>query len=118
MSYAAREAIPTVSYANTIKYLISSMVKSYSNSSTMTELLQLAIAEIEKLPAEEQNAIATRILAELKDEQKHINRREFMKLSLEERRLILAEQAEQMLLHYQQDKEWQELETIAVVEYL
>ncbi|MCC5634749.1 hypothetical protein LC593_02580 [Nostoc sp. CHAB 5844] len=35
----------------------------------MTELLQLAIAEIEKLPAEEQNAIATRLLAELKDEQ-------------------------------------------------
>jgi hypothetical protein len=31
----------------------------------------------------------------------HINRREFMKLSLEERRRILAEQAEQMLLHYQ-----------------
>ncbi|AFY46021.1 hypothetical protein Nos7524_0097 [Nostoc sp. PCC 7524] len=39
-----------------------------------------------------------------------INRREFMKLPLEERRRILAEQAEQMLLHYQQDKEWQELE--------
>ncbi|HLP91314.1 MAG TPA: hypothetical protein VK184_22370 [Nostocaceae cyanobacterium] len=35
----------------------------------MTELLQRAIAEIEKLPAEEQNAIATRLLAELKDEQ-------------------------------------------------
>jgi hypothetical protein len=35
----------------------------------MTELLQLAIAEIEKLPAEEQNAIATCLLAELKDEQ-------------------------------------------------
>lgn len=35
----------------------------------MTELLQLAIAEIGKLPAEEQNAIATRILDELKDEQ-------------------------------------------------
>jgi hypothetical protein len=35
----------------------------------MTELLQRAIAEIEKLPAEEQNAIATRLLDELKDEQ-------------------------------------------------
>lgn len=35
----------------------------------MTELLQRAIAEIEKLPVEEQNAIATRILAELADEQ-------------------------------------------------
>ncbi|WP_277883228.1 hypothetical protein [Nostoc sp. FACHB-190] len=39
--------------------MISSIVKSYLNSSNMTELLQLAIAEIEKLPTEEQNAIAT-----------------------------------------------------------
>jgi hypothetical protein len=34
----------------------------------MTSLLQQAIAEIEKLPAEGQDAIATRILAELADE--------------------------------------------------
>ncbi|BAB74704.1 hypothetical protein ACN23B_15065 [Anabaena sp. FACHB-709] len=46
-----------------------------------------------------------------------INRREFMKLPLEERRRILAEQAEQMLLHYQQDKEWQELETGDLLDY-
>ncbi len=47
----------------------------------------------------------------------NINRREFMKLSLEERRRILAEQAEQMLLHYQQNKEWQELETGDLLDY-
>jgi hypothetical protein len=35
----------------------------------MTELLQRLIAEIEKLPAEEQDALAARILAELADEQ-------------------------------------------------
>ena len=35
----------------------------------MTELLQRVMAEIEKLPAEEQDAIATRILAERADEQ-------------------------------------------------
>jgi len=35
----------------------------------MTELLQRAIAAIEKLPTDEQDAIATRILAELADEQ-------------------------------------------------
>ena len=35
----------------------------------MTELLQQAIAEIEKLSDEQQDAIATRFLAELKDEQ-------------------------------------------------
>jgi hypothetical protein len=35
----------------------------------MTELLRQAIAEIEKLPAEAQDAIAARILADLADEQ-------------------------------------------------
>ena len=35
----------------------------------MTELLQRAIAEIERLPADAQDAIAARILAELDDEQ-------------------------------------------------
>lgn len=36
----------------------------------MTELLRQAIAQIEKLPPEQQDAIATRFLAELQDEQK------------------------------------------------
>jgi predicted RNA-binding protein with EMAP domain len=36
----------------------------------MTELLQQAISQIEKLSAVQQDAIATRILAELQDEQK------------------------------------------------
>ncbi|MGB3514908.1 MAG: hypothetical protein WBA43_00525 [Elainellaceae cyanobacterium] len=35
----------------------------------MTELLQKAIAEVSKLSDEEQDAIATRLLAELEDEQ-------------------------------------------------
>ncbi len=35
----------------------------------MTELLQRAISEIEKLPAKQQNEIAERILAELADDQ-------------------------------------------------
>ena len=35
---------------------------------TMTELLQKAIAEISKLSNDQQNAIASRLLAELKDE--------------------------------------------------
>lgn len=34
-----------------------------------------------------------------------------MKLPIEERRRILAEQAEVMLSHYQEDREWQELQT-------
>ena len=35
----------------------------------MTELLQRAVAEIQKLPADTQDAIAARILADLEDEQ-------------------------------------------------
>jgi hypothetical protein len=34
----------------------------------MTTLLEKAIAEVEKLPAEEQDAIAARLLAEIEDE--------------------------------------------------
>ena len=36
----------------------------------MTQLLQQAIAEIEKLPEDEQDAIAARLLAELEGEKK------------------------------------------------
>lgn len=36
----------------------------------MTELLRQVIAQIEKLPPDQQDAIATRFLAELQDEQK------------------------------------------------
>lgn len=36
----------------------------------MTELLQQAIAEIQKLPAAQQDAIASRLMTELKDEQR------------------------------------------------
>ena len=35
----------------------------------MTELLERAIAEVQRLPADVQNAIAARILADLEDEQ-------------------------------------------------
>ena len=37
--------------------------------------------------------------------------RAFMKLSLEERRQLLAQQTEVMQQHYQQDEQWRELET-------
>ena len=36
----------------------------------MTELLQQVIAQIKKLPAEQQDAIAYRLMTELRDEQK------------------------------------------------
>jgi hypothetical protein len=37
---------------------------------TATELLRQAIAQIEKLPPDQQDAIASRLMAELKDEQR------------------------------------------------
>ncbi len=40
----------------------------------MTELLQQAIAQIQQLPPDQQDAIAARFLAELQDEQKWENR--------------------------------------------
>ncbi len=45
------------------------------------------------------------------------SRREFIKLPIEERRRILAEQAEVMLSHYQDDREWQELQTGDLIDY-
>lgn len=42
---------------------------------------------------------------------------EFMKLSIEERRRILVQQTETMSKHYQQDKEWQELQTGDLIDY-
>jgi len=39
-------------------------------SESMTKLLREAIAQIEKLPPDQQDAIAARFLAELQDEQK------------------------------------------------
>ncbi len=39
----------------------------------MTELLQKAFAQIQKLPPEKQDAIATRLIAELKEENDLLN---------------------------------------------
>jgi transcriptional regulator with XRE-family HTH domain/Zn-dependent peptidase ImmA (M78 family) len=39
-----------------------------------------------------------------------IERRAFMKLPLEERRRIMARQAERMIAHYEQDREWREFQ--------
>lgn len=44
-------------------------------------------------------------------------RRAFMQLPLEERRRLLAKQAEEMLEHYQKSTQWRELQTGDIVEY-
>lgn len=40
-----------------------------------------------------------------------------MRLTLEERRRVLAQQAEEMLSHYEHSHEWKELETGDFVDY-
>ena len=44
-------------------------------------------------------------------------RRAFMQLALEERRRILAEQAEEMVAHYEKEAEWRELGGGDLAEY-
>ncbi len=46
-----------------------------------------------------------------------VERQAFMKLPLEERRRLLAEQAARLAEHYAQDTEWRELEGGDLVEY-
>ncbi|MEW6491987.1 MAG: hypothetical protein AB1589_05475 [Cyanobacteriota bacterium] len=45
------------------------------------------------------------------------DRRAFLKLPLEERQRILAEQGEEMAEHYQQNTEWRELQTGDIIDY-
>ena len=44
-------------------------------------------------------------------------RRAFLKLPMSERRQILASQASEMLVHYEQDSEWRELMTGDIIDY-
>ncbi|MFN7415532.1 MAG: hypothetical protein ACK5RT_16870 [Dolichospermum sp.] len=49
--------------------------------------------------------------------QQFLSRRELIKLPIEERKKILASQSDLMLEHYQQDKEWQELQMGDLIDY-
>lgn len=66
------------------------------------------VTQAEKIQSD---TIATQQPLSLRD------RRAFLQLPLEERRRILAEQAQAMALHYQQDTEWQELQAGDLIEY-
>ncbi len=52
-----------------------------------------------------------------RDPASYTSRREFLQLPLEERRNILAKQADVMLQYYQEDREWQELEAVDLIDY-
>jgi hypothetical protein len=54
---------------------------------------------------------------EMKSPHSSVERRAFMKLPLQERRRILEVQAERFLAHYEEGKEWRELQGGDIVDY-
>jgi hypothetical protein len=81
----------------------------------MTTLLEQALTAASALPQTEQEEIAHDIFRRLEARKK--SRRSLLKMSLEQRRQILAQQADQMVEHYQQNPEWKELGAGDILEY-
>ena len=81
----------------------------------MTTLLEQAFTAASALPQTEQEEIAHDIFRRL--ESRKNSRRSLLKMSLEQRRQILAQQAEKMVEHYQQNPEWKELGAGDILEY-
>jgi hypothetical protein len=73
----------------------------------MTTLGEQALTAASALPQTEQEEIAHDIFRRLEARKK--SRRSLLKMPLEQRRQILAQQAEKMVEHYQQNPEWKEL---------
>ena len=63
----------------------------------------------------EQDEITHDIFRRLEARKK--SRRSLLKMPLEQRRQILAQQAEKMVEHYQQNPEWKELGAGDIIEY-
>jgi len=81
----------------------------------MTALLEQAFTAASALPQTEQEEIAHDIFRRLEARKK--SRRSLLKKPLEQRRQILAQQADQMVEHYQQNPEWKELGAGDIIEY-
>ena len=81
----------------------------------MTTLLEQAFTALSALPQTEQDEIAHDIFQRLETRKK--SRRSLLKMSLEQRRQILAQQVEKMVEHYQQNTEWKELGAGDIIEY-
>ena len=73
----------------------------------MTTLLEQVLTAASALPQTEQEEIAHDIFRRLEARKK--SRRPILKMLLEQRRQVLAQQAEKMVEHYQQNPEWKEL---------
>jgi ElaB/YqjD/DUF883 family membrane-anchored ribosome-binding protein len=81
----------------------------------MTTLLEQALTAASALSQTEQEEIAHDIFQRLEARKK--SRRSLLKMPLEKRRQILAQQADQMVEHYQQNPEWKELGVGDILEY-
>jgi hypothetical protein len=81
----------------------------------MTTLLEQALTAASGLPQTEQEEIAHDIFRRLEARKK--SRLSLLKMPLEQRRQILAQQAEKMIEHYQQNPEWKELGAGDIIEY-
>ena len=81
----------------------------------MTTLLEQAFTAASALPQTEQEELAHDLVRRL--ESRKNSRRSLLKMSLEQRRQILAQQAEKMVEHYQQNPEWKELGAGDILEY-
>jgi len=81
----------------------------------MTTLLEQALTAASALPQTEQEEIAHDIFRRL--EARKTSRRSLLKMPLEQRRQILAQQADQMVEHYQQNPEWKEIGVGDILEY-
>ena len=81
----------------------------------MTTLLEQAFTAASALPQIEQEEIAHDIFRRLEARKK--SRRSLLKMPLEQRRQILAQQADQMAEHYQQNPEWKEIGVGDILEY-
>ncbi|OBQ07412.1 MAG: hypothetical protein AN490_11605 [Anabaena sp. AL09] len=83
---------------------------------SIEEKLQIQLLLQQYLTEEENSELNfSENIDELK--QQFISRRELIKLPIEERQKILAAQSDLMLEHYQQDKEWQELQMGDLIDY-
>lgn len=83
---------------------------------SIEEKLQIQLLLQQYLREEENGELTcSENIDELK--QQFLSRRELIKLPIEERKKILAAQSDLMLEHYQQDKEWQELQTGDLIDY-
>ncbi len=116
-SLTAEEIADRIGYL-TLTQVYAALTYYHANRDEIDAEIAAEDDRIEALISEHQiQKLPTDIALEIPIIANYPSRREFMQLPLEERRNILAKQAEAMLQHYQEDKEWQELEGGDLIDY-